>query len=559
MTEDVEIQEYFANTPQLLSLIYRPRVEIDLIGRGMGKTTEITTNRFYDAIHLMPGCMVIVGCDSFKHLTTVIIPAICSSLEQKGLKQNENYWVDEFPPEGIPRSLQIIPNPKGFIFFDTGAVAICVSTNFQSHANGLSVDFIIWEEAKLLKWGRVKEVNLMNRGNLQHFGHLWCHHGMLVISDMSDDPEHWMYQYYDKQDPELLQLIASLDYQAWKLRVELFKCKNKRRIRELEAGIQELDDKLSFYRSQAVMVMEWSSIQNLPVLGYQTIDDYLNYPVEDVMLNVLSIRPTKSGKYYYASLSDDKHGFVGKNWDYIKTLTAKDDWDSRFDTCDDPDAPLDVAFDWNRHFTCCQVGQMQRRDGRKTLTFLNSFSSTASANIIEACVAEFCKYYQHRKKKVVNLYYDHAGNWMVAGMDKPQRVRAEEAFKAHGWVVFAYEYKQTTHDERFKMWHFVLNDDDEAPFSFAYEKENCTDWYQASKKTLRQIKREMKTDKRSKRRFPVNVIIKNKDIETADKQGKTVPLKLQTHITEAGDGLLVAHYYKTKGKKSISLKIQSRG
>jgi len=106
---------------------------------------------------------------------------------------------------------------------------------------------------------------------------------------------------------------------------------------------------------------------------------------------------------------------------------------------------------------------------------------------------------------------------------------------------------------------YVLNDDSEAPFSFAYEKENCTDWYQASKKTLRKTKREMKTDKRRKRRFPVDVIIKNKDIETSDKQGKTVPLKLQTHITEAGDGLLVHHYFKIKGKKGLALKIQSRG
>jgi hypothetical protein len=49
------------------------------------------------------------------------LPALFTGLSKYGMEKNVNYWIDEFPPEGIPKPLQVITNPKGFVFFDTGA------------------------------------------------------------------------------------------------------------------------------------------------------------------------------------------------------------------------------------------------------------------------------------------------------------------------------------------------------------------------------------------------------------------------------------------------------
>jgi hypothetical protein len=99
---------------------------------------------------------------------------------------------------------------------------------------------------------------------------------------------------------------------------KLIESKNKRLTKQLESEIEDLEQRLHFFRSKAVMVMEYSSIQNMHVLGYDTIKEFLTNPVSDVMLNVLSIRPTKGLRYYYMYLDREKHGFSGINWDYVQ-------------------------------------------------------------------------------------------------------------------------------------------------------------------------------------------------------------------------------------------------
>lgn len=552
--EEIEVHKYHANTPQLLALIFRPRILVALLGRGIGKTEEINTNRIWDFIHLMPGSLIVLGCDSFKHLNTVIVPAVLSSLSKKGLKQDVNFWVDKFPPQGVPRPLQIIPDPHGFIFFDTGAAIVYVSTNFQSHMNGMSVAAIIWEEAKLLKWSRVKEVNLMNRGGLEYFGDLSCHHSLTIISDMSDDPEHWTYNYYNQVDPELLQLIASLDYHCWLRRVEHRECRNKKRIAQLEAEIQDFEKRLNFFRSYCTYVMEFSSIQNLHVLGYQTLKDYLSNPIADVMLNVLSIRPTKGIKYYYTSLSEEKHGFVGKNWEYIKKVGNQTEWDCQFDNCEDLTQPLEVSFDWNNNIISMAVGQFLRIGGRKVLRAINVFYSTKPNGIYDI-IEQFCKYYHCRYIKKVKLYYDHTGDYTDAARTETFAEIATAAFRENEWEVYKFKYPQTTHDERYQMWANVLNNMPDSPFEFAYESENCNKWYIAAKKTIKKTRIKITLNKRTKKKVPVYIIEKDKSNEK-DKAGIKTPLEEQTHITEAMDGLLVYHYSNIKIKTTTIFKIR---
>jgi hypothetical protein len=53
--DEFDIIKVHGNTPQQMALIYRPRILISILGRGVGKTTGITVYRVWDIINIMPG------------------------------------------------------------------------------------------------------------------------------------------------------------------------------------------------------------------------------------------------------------------------------------------------------------------------------------------------------------------------------------------------------------------------------------------------------------------------------------------------------------------------
>ena len=549
-------KRYHANKSELLALIYRTRIFLSNDGRGTGKSTGPLTSRIYDFIHLMPGGLTLIICDSFKHIVETIMPTLFTSLGKKGLRQDENFWVNKFPPDGVPRPIQAITDPKGFVFFDTGHCFCYVSTNFSSHANGKSVDAIVLEEAKLLKWNRVKENLLMLRGNKEYFGHLWCHHSITIITDMSEDPNHWTYEYYNKVDADLLKLIASLDFRQQKLTNILDNTKVEAKKNQLKKEIVSLEERLNFYRRHAVLVTNNSSIQNLHALGYSVIEDYLSYPAQDVMLNIMSIKPTKSNKYYYELLTDEKHGFIAKNWTFIDALLDKNSpLDGRIDTGEDDDRELEISMDWNNNIITMVVGQMFRKE----LRLLQEFWSYGEKDPIETCVNKFCEYNRFRKNKSVKLWFDHTADCLNASHDKKYWERVKAAFDANDWYFIKQKYAQTTHDDRYIIYKRILSGDVTAPFQLRFETENLTNWYQAAKAVHKVMRKKNRKDPKSKITIMYDVIEKDKSSEN-DKKPKinanSVPLEQQSHITEAADGLVVGNWNKLNQRKTGGIPIR---
>lgn len=538
MEEEVKeyVLRYHANKLQLLPLIYRPRKLVALLGRGTGKTEEIVTSRIYEFIHLMPGGITLIGCDSFKHLNQTIIPAVLTSLKKKGLIEGQNFWSNVFPPPGVARPIQVITEPDGFVFFDTGHALCFVSTNFQSHANGKSVDAAVWEEAKLLRWDRVKEANLMIRGNQSYFGHLWCHHSITIVSDMSDDPEHWTFAYESQMDKRVLQLIASYEFHQQKLQKELDETNNRKKVDILQNKIDNLENKLNFWRRKATLFLVGTSVQNLHVLGYDVLGDYLSNPAKDVMLNVLSIRPVTSNKYYYQFLKKEIHGVVFKDWDYIRTLKDKSILDCRIDTGADERRALDLCMDYNNNLISLAYGQMFNKKFR----LLGEIFSEADKTKIADCVRKFCYYHRFRNLKEVNYFYDNNADWRDAGRDQTFREIVMETFEEEGWEVYDEKFQQTTHDERFYIWQKITTEDPSSPFQFEFEEESCTSFFKAAKNVMKVTRKKEAVDRKTKKRYYKEVIEKVK-ITELDKLGKKLPLQEQPHITEAVDGLVVAH------------------
>ena len=553
------------NKSQLMALVYRPNKLIVLDGRGTGKTTGVGVNRMYEMIHLMPGAAIVLGCDSYEHLDKVLVPAYLSGLTKLGLKEGENFWIDTFPPDDIPRPIEFISHPKGFIFFDNGTVIVKVSTNFNSHMVGMSVQAIFWEEGKYLKWESVKNTNLTKRGLSEFFGDLWCWNSLTVLTDMSDDPNNWTFGYYKEQNQLLLKIIASYQYLQSQLEIKLETTKNEAKKITLKSEIDRLEKVLNSYRRNATLVIANSSIQNLHMLGYDVIEEFLSLPAKDVMLNVLSIPPTTSNKYYYELLSAEKHGFLAKDFDFLQQqLDLNQPIDCRVDTGDDKDREMEVSMDWNNNIISLAAGQLFRKRLRLLQEFWyynkNHEVQVKGIDPIVECINKFCHYNRFRAVRKVKLWYDHTADCLDASHRDKYWERAEKAFKDNGWEFIKEKYPQTTHDERYKIYKRILSGDETAPFQLEYEVENMTNWKLATSTIKVVYRQKEKLDPKSKVKIRFQIIEKDKSSEN-DKKPKiganSIPLEQQSHITEAADGLVVGNWNKLNKKKTSGFQIRS--
>ena len=109
-----------------------------------------------------------------------------------------------------------------------------------------------------------------NGGIKSHFGKHSFNHSIMILSDMPQTQKgSWFLHYRDKMDPELIKTIEATVYEIWR---------TKERIRALNASgrpvpaylkgyLRRLDRDLNKMRSVAVYYREYSSIENLQLLG----------------------------------------------------------------------------------------------------------------------------------------------------------------------------------------------------------------------------------------------------------------------------------------------------
>ena len=404
-TEQVH-KEYF-NDPQLYSLAMNTRDEVIVAGRGMGKGA-IQAGRLMTNFQGMPGPMGGFVSPSVKRCLTNILPSMLIHLERWGFKRDLHYVVGKRPWKALHWKSPIFTpaNWENTISFYNGSVCNIISQDRAGTSNSMSLDYIIIDEAKFINFEQLKDETFQaNRGNEQYFHNFPLHHGMTITSDMPVTKKgSWFLSYKDDMDKELVEAIEGLVYAKWRAKRQQKAMPSQ--ADAIQKKIDRIDAKLSFLRSKCLLYKEYTSIQNLALLGEEFIRRAKrDLPPLTFATSIMCKRIEISTDGFYGGMREDVNLYTAPN-ENVLNLEALNDGaipnDCRQDSDLDAQLPLIIAFDANANINWLVCGQVGK-DGK--LRVLKSFFVKYERKIPEL-LDDFNDYYRYHRRRQVIFYYD---------------------------------------------------------------------------------------------------------------------------------------------------------
>ena len=376
-------RQYF-NDAQYYSLAMNTRDEVIVAGRGVGKGA-IQARRLQSCFQGMPGSMGGFVAPSVKRCLTNILPSMLIHLERWGFKRDLHYVVGKKPWKRLHWKTPIFTpaNWENTISFYNGSVCNVISQDRSGTSNSMSLDYLIIDEAKFIDYEQLKDETFQaNRGNEMYFKNFPLHHGMTITSDMPITKKgSWFLSYKDKQDPELVKVIEGIIFQIWKLkqklakRPELHDAINKR--------LDELNAQLNFFRSNCLLYKEYSSIENLALLGEEFIRRAKrDLPPLTFATSIMCQRVGVSADGFYGGLREDVNLYTAPNESVLNLHTLDNAEggiipnDCRMDADCDDRLPLLIAFDSNNLINWLVVGQVKDGKLRIIKSFFVKYSTT---------------------------------------------------------------------------------------------------------------------------------------------------------------------------------------
>jgi hypothetical protein len=404
--EKIEANRQYFNDAQLYTLSMNTKDEVIVAGRGLGKGA-IQARRAQSCFQGMPGSMGGFVSPSVKRCLTNILPSMLIHLERWGFKRDLHYVVGKKPWRKLHWKSPIFTpaNWENTISFYNGSVINVISQDRSGTSNSMSLDYLIIDEAKFVDFEQLKDETFQaNRGNEMYFKNFPLHHGMTITSDMPITKKgSWFLSYKNKMDKELVQLIEGMIYQMWKLRQQLMKHPERS---DLNVKIERLGKQLDFFRSKCLLYKEYSSIENLALLGEEFIKRAKrDLPPLTFATSIMCQEIGISADGFYGGMREDINLYTAPNENVLNLYNLdknniKDD--CRMDSDLDGNAPLIIAFDANSNINWLVVGQI---GADMKLRILKSFFVKYERKLPEL-LDDFMGYYHYQRRKQVIFYYD---------------------------------------------------------------------------------------------------------------------------------------------------------
>ncbi len=445
---------YF-NKPQRLTQLIGANTTVIVAGRRTGKTDSIAAPFVLRNMQRMPGSTGGIVVPTFKHGLTNTIPGLLAAWKRWGYVEGLHYVVGKKPPKSFR---QPIIDPKDYehvISFYNGSVAVIISQDRPGSSNSLTLSWLLVDEAKFIDYAKLKDETLPANGGIKsYFGKHSFNHSIMILSDMPQTQKgSWFLHYRDKMDPELIATIEATVYEIWrtKERIRTLNAKGEPVPPYLKGYLRRLDRDLNKMRSVAVYYREYSSIENLQLLG----ENYIKQMKRDLtpltfQTSILCQRIGIAKDGFYSSMREG-HKYDANDNQYLDTLGYDYDFsalDSRADKDVDPDAPICIGMDYNANINWIVAGQPRDRRLNVIKSFYVKFDRK-----IPALVEDFCRYYVTHRNKTVVYYYDATAlgsNYAVNDQDFHYNVVKE--FERHGWrIESVYLGNPMHHDEKYLL------------------------------------------------------------------------------------------------------------
>lgn len=464
------------NRPQLRSMAVMAQHEVAIWSRGTGKSDGLIAPRTAHNVFAMPRGMGAFVARSFQQLLTRTLPPWVRGMERMGYRLGRDYTMRERGPKHWELPLMPPIDWRNAIHFRNGSVAVMVSQQNPGSANGLSIDWIVGDEAKYLKRQQYEEELLpAMRGNLDRFGRLSAHQSTLLATDMPTTPQaRWLLDKEQLMDQEAVDVILSIQAEVTKLQVAL----SEKRVsaaseKVYRSRINRLQRELNALRMGTLYVSYASAADNIEVLGErwlatqrQNLPDYL------FRTSIMNMRPDRVEGGFYPSI-DEVDTYIAPDAHYITSadndLEKLQVQDCRKDGMLVPSLPLWLGPDFGSSFNCIVVGQLF--DGN--LNIDNQVYVKHPGKIRDLAKA-FHEYYAPFPSRQIKLLFDHT----MIGEDAQREYGFAEELRreltALGWDVdMVYCGQAPRHDVKYTFWARAIAKADPNIPTIRFNEENA--------------------------------------------------------------------------------------
>ena len=457
------MNKVYFNKPQRLTQLIGANISVIVAGRRTGKTDSIAAPFVLRNMQRMPGSTGGIVVPTFKHGLTNTLPGLFAAWKRWGFIRGVHYVIGRKPPKTFAKPIIEPAEYEHVISFYNGSCAVIISQDRPGSSNSLTLSWLLIDEAKFIDYNRLKEETLPANGGIKsHFGKHSCNHSILILSDMPQTQKgSWFLHYKDKMNVEVIRGIEGLIYDIWKLkeRMKSIKASGKDVPKAMVYQLRHKDKQLNQLRSVATYYKEYSSIENLQLLG----ENYIRQMKRDLtpltfQTSILCQRIGIAKDGFYSSMRE-KHKYDASNFEYLDQVAQSfyaenegqgfgGELDCRADRDCNPLAPICIGMDYNANINWIVAGQPS---GRR-LNVLKSFYVKFERKL-PALIDDFCSYYQFHQNKTVVFYYDTTAlgsNYAVNEQDFRWVIIHE--FERHGWTVNdVYLGNPMRHDEKYLL------------------------------------------------------------------------------------------------------------
>lgn len=454
------------NKPQLRSMIVNAPEEWAVWARGTGKTKGLIAPKSAKYLNMMPRCVGVFVGATFQQLLTRTLPPVIAGWEKLGYINGIHYNIGVKPSQSFrdkwkwkgPYHLPL--NFEYFISWWNGAGIQLISQDRAGSSNGVSIDFIMGDEAKLLNEQRLKEELFpANRGIHRELVGNPHHHGKTFSTDMPvGTAGRWILNKERDMDPHRLHAIITMEGKMYELRQLLNKTHALAARENIRQSLARCETDANILRKNFVYYHEASVLDNIHALGIDYIKEEArslsNFEFRTALMNQ---RPYKLEDGFYPALDEEKHGYfaydyhqidkVRYNWDMLNKIV-----DCRKDADINAGQPLHMAMDYNRRIWPIVTAQpVAHANGINELRTLSAIH-VLYPKTLEDALDKWNDYYKYHPIKVVYFWYDH-----TALTETRSTIREDivTGLRKRGWTVIERYFGKTLDQER----RYILNDD----------------------------------------------------------------------------------------------------
>lgn len=496
------------NAPQQISVINDAVSEVDIHGRGTGKSYIIGWE-VNQIVRKMPRSITSITGRTFGQIYTRTLPSTLKFLEKLGYEKDKDFRIGGRPDRklGWLEPYEKVAKYENFISFSNGTGFLMLSQERLGSSRGPNLDREIVDEALTLNKERYdEEVSPANRGNEEHFGfkapadkRVKQHHGFRYVSSMPYTREQmWLLKYGDYYMKEAGIPIFDIWNRIVKLQIQIIeaaKVGDKRLLKDIWNETVRLKKQIApFVSKDGILFTLANAFDNIGNLGMSYIlREYEKQSLLTFMIEILNWIIDKVEDCYYPIDSQIHIYYDAYNDDFIRGIAENTNWDPdklstpdcRFDLDCDPNRPLEIVPDWGSKMVLFSIAQERNFNFATKIVepvdcTINEFyiKSNDAKNVpVDDLVDMFSDYYKEHPCRELHYYRDRYGDHRQpnAKSSKSYNEQAIERLTKRGWNVIPFVHRgmEPPHHDKYLLWMNILKGKDPRYPKWIINGRNC--------------------------------------------------------------------------------------